>query len=130
MFHERHWTTAQANAMRGWVARHVERVRRARDGLVGSPTYAPLLENAPEAGGVYPGREDAGAALELVLVLQAFERLEIVLRDLDRGLIDFPALRDGEEVYLCWLLDEPEVAHWHAIEAGFPGRRPLADDPG
>ena len=62
-----------------------------------------------------------------MLGLQAFERLEIVVRDLDRGLIDFPTLRDGEEVYLCWLLDEPEVAHWHAIEAGFPGRRPLAD---
>jgi hypothetical protein len=127
MFHERHWTAAQANAMRGWVARHVERVRAARDRLVASPTYAMSVDDASEAGGVYPGAEDAGAALELVLVLQAFERLEIVVRDLDRGLIDFPALRDGEEVYLCWLLDEPEVAHWHAIGAGFPGRRPLGE---
>jgi hypothetical protein len=129
MFHERHWTAPQANAMRGWVARHVERVRAARDRLVSSSTYALTVEDAPQSGGAYPGADDAGAALELVLVLQAFERLEIVVRDLDRGLIDFPALRGGEEVYLCWLLDEPEVAHWHAIEAGFPGRRPLEDEP-
>ena len=45
----------------------------------------------------------------------------------DRGLVDFPAVMDGEEVYLCWLLDEPAVDHWHSIEAGFAGRRPLAD---
>jgi hypothetical protein len=127
MFHERHWTAAQANAMRGWVARHVERLRAARDQLVRSPDYATALEHASQVGGGTPGHEDASAAVELVLVSQAFDRLDIVVRDLDRGLIDFPALRDGEEVYLCWLLDEPEVAHWHAIGAGFPGRRPLGE---
>ena len=127
MFHERHWTLAQVNAVRGWVARHVERLRAARDQLVASPGYASAVGTAPESGGAWPDRDDARAAVELVLGLQAFEKLEIVVRDLDRGLIDFPTLRDGEEVYLCWLLDEPEVAHWHAIEAGFPGRRPLAD---
>jgi hypothetical protein len=41
------------------------------------------------------------------------------------GALDFPALIDGDEVYLCWLLDEPAVDHWHAIEAGFAGRQPL-----
>lgn len=41
------------------------------------------------------------------------------------GLCDFPAIVDGREVYLCWRLGEPEVAHWHEIEAGFAGRRPL-----
>jgi hypothetical protein len=50
----------------------------------------------------------------------------IVLRDLDRGLVDFPAIRDGEEVYLCWLVDEPEIEHWHELDAGFAGRRRLA----
>src|SRR5687768_17192511 len=103
MFHERHWTAAQANAMRSWVARHVERLRAARDRLVASEGYATALEHAAQVGGGTPGPEDARAALELVLVAQAFDRLDIVVRDLDRGLIDFPALRDGEEVYLCWL---------------------------
>ena len=49
-----------------------------------------------------------------------------MVRDLERGLVDFPSLIDGREVYLCWLLDEPAVGHWHGVEAGFAGRRPLA----
>ena len=53
------------------------------------------------------------------------EALDIVLRDVDRGLIDFPALRQGEEVYLCWLVDEDEIGFWHRLDAGFAGRRPL-----
>lgn len=53
------------------------------------------------------------------------QSLGIVIRDVDRGLIDFPAVRDGREVYLCWQLDEGEIAFWHDIEAGFGGRQPL-----
>jgi hypothetical protein len=57
-----------------------------------------------------------------------FERLEgldLVVRDLEAGLLDFPALRAGREVYLCWHADEPAVRHWHAPESGFAGRLPL-----
>jgi hypothetical protein len=49
----------------------------------------------------------------------------VVLRDVERGLIDFPALRDGQEVYLCWLIDEDEISCWRELDAGFAGRRPL-----
>lgn len=42
------------------------------------------------------------------------------------GLIDFPAMMDGRVVYLCWKLGEPEVMHWHDLDAGFAGRQPLA----
>jgi len=76
-------------------------------------------------GGAWPGRTHAEPAVEVVLTLDQLERLDVVIRDLDAGLVDFPALRGGEEVYLCWLVDEPEVRHWHAPGAGFPGRRPL-----
>jgi hypothetical protein len=51
-----------------------------------------------------------------------------LLKDLDTGLIDFPTLRDGREVYLCWQLGEPHIAWWHEIETGFSGRLPLDDD--
>ena len=54
--------------------------------------------------------------------------LGILLKDLDTGLIDFPTLRDGREVYLCWRLGEPHIAWWHEIETGFAGRLPLEDD--
>lgn len=52
-------------------------------------------------------------------------RLGVELKDIDRGLVDFPSLRDGRVVYLCWLVSEPTVAYWHEIETGFLGRERL-----
>ena len=51
--------------------------------------------------------------------------MEIVLRDLERGLIDFPAIREGREVYLCFEEGEDEIGYWHDPETGFDGREPL-----
>src|SRR6478735_4005297 len=48
--------------------------------------------------------------------------------DLDRGLVDFPALRQGEEVLLCWQVGEDTVAFWHGLDEGFAGRKPLPFD--
>ena len=48
-----------------------------------------------------------------------------IVKDLDEGLVDFPALRHGEEILLCWRLGEDEVAHWHGLEEGFAGRKRL-----
>ena len=77
-------------------------------------------------GGSYPGREVAAALVELSRAVGELEAVDIVLRDFERGLVDFPALRDGEEIYLCWLVDEEEeIGFWHEPEAGFAGRRPL-----
>ncbi|MGH2921413.1 MAG: DUF2203 domain-containing protein [Gaiellaceae bacterium] len=47
------------------------------------------------------------------------------VKDLDRGLVDFPARRDGEDVLLCWQVGEEDVAFWHGLEEGFSGRKPL-----
>jgi len=49
----------------------------------------------------------------------------VIVRDLDGGLVDFPALRDGREVYLCWTVGEPRVRHWHDLDAGAAGRHEL-----
>ena len=54
-----------------------------------------------------------------------FAERDIVLRDLDRGLIDFPAVREGREVYLCWVDGEDDIAFWHDLDAGYAGRQPL-----
>ena len=57
------------------------------------------------------------------------ERLGVLVKDLDRGLVDFPALRSsGEEVLLCWQVGEDEIAFWHGLEEGFAGRKPLPLD--
>ena len=49
----------------------------------------------------------------------------MVVRDIDSGLVDFPAVIDGREVYLCWRLGEESVDHWHDLDSGFGGRTPL-----
>jgi hypothetical protein len=121
MLHRRHWTREQANQLLPVVDATVRKLRESRRSLVaGGVTIDDV-----QSGGAWPGREHARHAVAMALGFERLERLDIVLRDLERGLVDFPALIDGHEVYLCWLLDEPAVDHWHAIEAGFAGRQPL-----
>jgi hypothetical protein len=55
------------------------------------------------------------------------DKLGITLRDIERGLIDFPALTGGRQVWLCWQLGEDTVAFWHELETGFGSRRPLIE---
>jgi hypothetical protein len=57
--------------------------------------------------------------------ITGIQELGVLVKDLDRGLVDFPALRGEEEVLLCWEVGEDEVAYWHGLEEGFAGRRPL-----
>ena len=125
MEHRYHYTVEQANRLRSWVAGRIERLRAAQVLLLTSDACADVAATAMVTGGGWPGGAHAAAALEWSLGMEDLDRLEIVVRDLDRGLVDFPSLRDGEEVYLCWLVDEPAVGHWHSLESGFGGRLPL-----
>lgn len=67
-------------------------------------------------------RRDAEKLQHFVDELQ---ELGVELKDLTRGLVDFPHLMDGREVYLCWMLGESDLAHWHEKDAGFQGRQSL-----
>ena len=64
-------------------------------------------------------------AAVLAGIIEEIQELGLLVKDLDAGLVDFPSLRDGEEVLLCWQLGEDEVAFWHGLEDGFAGRRPI-----
>jgi hypothetical protein len=57
--------------------------------------------------------------------IRAIHELGVEIKDLDLGLVDFPSLREGRAVYLCWKVDEPTVQYWHELDAGFQGRQPL-----
>jgi hypothetical protein len=149
MHHRRHYTLQQAIAVRGWVAQRVGWVRAARARLVAlGPQAADAIAALDLAGGgAYPGRDVAQSLVELSRAAGELEAVDIVLRDIDRGLIDFPAIKpdgsgaahdcggvgcpargmpEGAEIYLCWLIDEEEsIGFWHETDAGFAGRRPL-----
>jgi hypothetical protein len=58
-------------------------------------------------------------------LLEHLQTLGVVLRDLDTGLVDFPTIRDGEPAWLCWRLDDPDLAWWHTTHEGYSSRRPL-----
>ncbi|HEX6713349.1 MAG TPA: DUF2203 domain-containing protein [Thermoleophilaceae bacterium] len=125
MKHERHYSVEQANAALPWVMERVERLRAARDGFADEGAREALGEATPGNGGGEPGRVVSEAFLELQAAATELDAMEVIVRDLERGLVDFPALRDGREIYLCWQEGEDEITHWHEIDAGFAGREEL-----
>ena len=67
------------------------------------------------------------SAAALAECIERIQAAGVLIKDLDRGLLDFPALRDGEEILLCWHVGEDEIRYWHGLEEGFAGRKPLDD---
>lgn len=75
-------------------------------------------------------RREADLVLEECnTAIKKIETLGCVLKDFQLGLIDFPSMRDGQEVFLCWKPDESEVGYWHGLTEGFAGRKPLRPRP-
>jgi hypothetical protein len=72
-------------------------------------------------------RRDAAAAM-LKAAIEAVQETGCVVKDLDIGLVDFPTLFKGVEVYLCWKLGEPGIEFWHGVDEGFRGRKPIDRD--
>jgi len=123
--HTRHYTLEEATSALAWVQDAIATLRTAREGLSDEEAREALAEAGPQNGGGDPGRVVSEAFIQLRDALARLQEAEIVLRDLDRGLVDFPAIRDDREVYLCWVEGEEEIGYWHDLEAGFAGREPL-----
>jgi hypothetical protein len=128
MQHDRHYSLEEANASLPGVGELLVRLRAAREQLSDSEARKALAEAGPTNGGGEPGRIVSEAFLALRDGLVELRDREVVLRDLERGLVDFPALRDGREIYLCWEEGEEEIAFWHEPDTGFAGRQPIEGD--
>ena len=125
--HTRHYSLEEASALLPRVAELLVKMRSAR-GRLGDAEARQALDDAGQTnGGGQPGKVVSEGFLELRESMLELREREIVLRDLDRGLVDFPSMRDGHEVYLCWEEGEPEIGFWHEPETGFAGRQPLDD---
>jgi hypothetical protein len=125
LVHERHFTREEANALIPQLTTLLDQLREAKDELTDTEAHEALSEAAPSNGGGDEGRQVGVAFLEVRRLLETVEEAGIVLRDIDRGLVDFPALFEGREVYLCWEVGEDEVGYWHELEGGYGGREPL-----
>jgi hypothetical protein len=125
VIHERHYTLEEANALLPQLEPVLAELRDARDKLTDAEAHEALAGAAPGNGGGGSGRQVGEAFLGVRRALAECEALGIVLRDIDRGLIDFPAILEGREVYLCWERGEEEIGFWHDLDAGFSGRQPL-----
>jgi len=122
------FTVEEANALLPSVRKIVSRIQRTHKAL---SRYRNAAKKAAEAaehggGGIAEGVHYATVLSELTLALADLEALGVQLKDFERGLVDFPSLRDGRMVLLCWQMGEgDEVEWWHDLDAGFGGRTPL-----
>ncbi|HEY0170191.1 MAG TPA: DUF2203 domain-containing protein [Pyrinomonadaceae bacterium] len=122
------FTVEDANALLPTVRGIVRRVQRAYARVSASQAQARLAAEGASLGG---GGMEGGSAYVLALTGLAeasgeLEALGVQIKDYERGLIDFPTLRDGRVVLLCWQMGEgDELEWWHDLEAGFSGRQPL-----
>ena len=125
LVHERHFTREEASALLPRIKEMLRELRSSKDQLTDTEAHEALSEAAPGNGGGDEGKQVGVAFLEVRRLLGAIEESGIVLRDIDRGLVDFPAILEGREAYLCWELGEDEVSFWHDLSSGYRGREPL-----
>ncbi len=86
-----------------------------------------LAENATNNSGNAAGTLYSSLLVELQDSISKIQGLGVLVKSVEEGLIDFPHWREGREVYLCWRYGEDDIQHWHDVEDGFAGRRPLAE---
>ena len=124
MASEHLYTVDEADAALPDLRERLARIREARQVIL---RRAEVVREkvVADVGGADPGPEYREASVTLRTELEHLSADNILLRDPETGLVDFPAEREGERVYLCWGLGEDRVANWHPLDTGFAGRRPL-----
>jgi hypothetical protein len=121
----KHYSIDEARALLPLVRQWLSELETFQNRLhVLDQRVAALLKHGDDAGGE-PVHQLIKTLARCQQVLQEFRRREIQVKDLRRGLLDFPALREGREVFLCWEKDEEDIEFWHELETGYGGRERL-----
>jgi len=121
-----YFTLQEANETLNTIRPLMDEVQRIRE---------KILQKQPEAWTAIEKSVGNGGNRTLSRMVRDFEKLDALvhqiqetgalIKDINIGLMNFPALRDGREVYLCWQYGEGDIAFWHEVEAGYAGRRPI-----
>jgi hypothetical protein len=118
----KHYTRDEARALLPQIIEWLDELKGARDLLVHyEEQVSKMLKLGEDVGGEVINRYVKELA-KTRDILQRFLSREIQVKDLDRGLIDFPAYIGGKEVFLCWERGEEDIEFWHDLETGYAGR--------
>ncbi len=127
-----HFTPEKANTLLPRLRRWLTRLQARKQHL--GQAQEKLVELAIKAAGDGrlaeqelndTEREAQALSQEIDKLLEQISALGCEVKDIDKGLVDFPARREGRRVYLCWQLGEDKIAFWHDVRSGFDGRQPL-----
>lgn len=130
----RFFTLLEAEALLPQIQKYLQRLSEGRRRHQAAETeIAAIHQRIAISGGMIPPRaqlvelkrQKELAARSLKETVDAIQATGCQLKDLDIGLVDFPTLYRGKEVYLCWKLGEPDISFWHAVEDGYAGRRAI-----
>lgn len=122
----RHFTVEEARALLPELRALLQDAQRRRQQVQEADAHLGQLVETTQ--GDVGGAPVAGLLWDWLQLNQQLERLQqlgIQLKDFDRGLVDFPHLRDGREVFLCWELGEDDIEFWHDLDTGYAGRERL-----
>ncbi len=121
----KHYTREEATALLPQLRNWLSQLRQLREDLERSDKrVSSLMVHGADVGGDQVNRWIKTLA-EMQALLNEFQQREILIKDMERGLLDFPAIIGGREVFLCWEEDEDSVEHWHDLETGYGGREKL-----
>ena len=122
---QKHYTRDEAEALLPQIRRWLQRLNELRRDVERSEKrITSMMHPGHDVGGDLVNRWIRTLA-EMQELLREFQRRDIQIKDLERGLLDFPALVGGREVFLCWEQDEDKVEFWHDLDTGFSGRERL-----
>jgi hypothetical protein len=122
---DKHFTRDEARALLPQIRKWLDQLNRLRREL---ERFDKRLSGLTEQGNDMGGETVNGwirALADMQEALAEFQRRRIFIKDLERGLVDFPAIMAGKEVFLCWEKDEEDIEFWHDLETGFSGRERL-----
>lgn len=122
---EKHYTKEEATSLLPKVQNWLDQLALLREQLV--RCEEPLTRQSDKGFDI--GGDNVHRMVRTLVNIKAalgkFHSRDIQIKDLDRGLIDFPAFIGGKEVFLCWKTGEPDIEYWHDLDAGFSGREKI-----
>ncbi|MBI5395608.1 MAG: DUF2203 domain-containing protein [Verrucomicrobia bacterium] len=123
---KKHFKVEEARALLPRLRRAFTTIHTARDRLLETERH--LAATLEKTGGDLGGDRVATMARAMIAIHEGLNDITsrgIQIKDVDRGLVDFPHLRNGHEVFLCWELEDDDIEFWHDLDSGYPGRERL-----